>query len=87
MKYQFMKEHANEFSLERMSKVFKVSRSCYDCFAKRALSKRAKKIGSFYQRLLQHNKNSRCTYGSPRIQSELKAQGEICSRKRAARLM
>lgn len=42
MKYEFMKQHKNEFSVERMSKVFNVSRSGYYHFINAIPSKLAK---------------------------------------------
>ena len=87
MKYSFMKAHEDEFSIERMSCVFKVSRSGYYRFISAKTS--ARRIENI--RLLEvikkiHDAN-RQVYGSPRIHAELRAQGEQCSRKRVARLM
>jgi hypothetical protein len=33
------------------------------------------------------HKESRATYGSPRIHAQLQEEGELCSRKRVAKLM
>lgn len=42
MKYQFMKAYKDEFKIERMSNVFKVSRSGYYKFIARKPSNRAR---------------------------------------------
>ena len=39
MKYEFMNNHKNEFSIEKMSKVFKISRSGYYQFIQAKPSK------------------------------------------------
>lgn len=87
MKYQFMQQHENEFSLKRMSHVFHVSRSGYYRFIKAGLSKRAKENMHLLTKIKAIHADSRQTYGSPRIHAALGSQGEICSRKRVASLM
>jgi len=87
MKYQFMQQHENEFSLKRMSNVFNVSRSGYYRFTKAELSSRAKENMRLLSKIKVIHEDSRHTYGSPRIHAELGYQGETCSRKRVASLM
>ncbi len=87
MKYQFMQQHADEFSLERMSCVFGVSRSGYYNFSKRTLSRRAQDVEQLLVKIKAIHQASRQTYGSPRIYAELREMGETCSRKRVARIM
>jgi putative transposase len=87
MKYQFMQQHENEFSVERMSGLFQVSRSGYYRFIKAGLSGRAKENGQLLRKIKMIHEQSRHTYGSPRIHAELRAQGEKYSRQRIARLM
>ncbi len=87
MKYQFMHEHEKEFSLERMSKMLNVSRSGYYQFMKSKPSKQAYENESLLVKIKKIHEDSRQTYGSPRIHAELGSAGEICSRKRVARLM
>ena len=76
MKYQFMKDHKDEFRVERMSKVFKVSRSGYYDFIVRKPSNRAQENGRLLDKIKDSYQNSRKTYGSPRVCSELRASGE-----------
>jgi transposase InsO family protein len=82
-----MDMHRNEFSLERMSKVFKVSRSGYYKFIASSPSVRELKNKRLAEEIRVIHKESRETYGSPRIHAQLKSQGESCSRKRVARIM
>lgn len=87
MKYTFMEEHEKEFSVKRMSCVFKVSRSGYYRFLFATLSIRAAENKRLLEEIKTVHKESRETYGSPRIHAQLVIQGELCSRKRIARLM
>jgi putative transposase len=87
MKYRFMREYSEEFSVERMSKVFNVSRSGYYKFLKAAPSARSKANEILVTKIKAVHKESRQTYGSPRIHADLIANGESCSRKRVFRLM
>lgn len=82
-----MKAHASEFSVEGMSKVFNVSRSGYYRFAITKPSGREKEEGRLLLKIKAAHKDSRETYGSPRICAELHEDGESCSRKRVARIM
>jgi putative transposase len=87
MKFQFMKDHRDEFKIERMSSVFKVSSSGYYKFIVRKPSIREQENNRLLGKIAESYKGSRMTYGSPRIFSELRAGGETCSRKRIARIM
>lgn len=87
MKFQFMQQHAMEFSLERMSHVFNVSRSGYYRFIKAELSARAEENKRLLTEIKMIHTQSRQTYGSPRIHAVLSHQDEHCSRNRVARLM
>jgi putative transposase len=87
MKFEFMKDHENEFRIEKMSKVFEVSRGGYYRFASAKPSMRKKENEHLLEKIRAIHKASRETYGSPRIHAELRFQGETCSRKRVARLM
>ena len=87
MKYEFIKNHTQEFSIERMSKVLDVSRSGYYKFIHAALSARSKENDALLEKIKAIYKESRGTYGSPRIHAELRWQGATYSRKRVARLM
>ena len=87
MKYAFMQTHASEFSIERMSQVFNVSRSGYYQFIHAKLSLRAQEEERLLLKIKQIHEESRYTYGSPRIHAELCAEGETCSRNRVSKIM
>lgn len=87
MKYEFMQAYAEEFSIERMSKVFNVSRSGYYGFMNAELSTRAQENERLHQAIKKIHEASRQTYGSPRIFAELREDGETCSRKRVSKIM
>lgn len=82
-----MQEHAQIFSIERMSHVFDVSRSGYYQFINAKPSKRKQENERLLIKIKAVHKVSRCTYGSPRVHAELLEEGETCSRKRIARIM
>lgn len=87
MKYQFMQLHKEEFSIERMSCIFEVSRAGYYEFIKGKLSKRQQEDNRLLEKIKVIHKESRETYGSPRIHAELRESGELCSRKRVSKIM
>lgn len=87
MKYEFMVQHKNEFSIERMSKMLNLSRSSYYKFMNRKPSRREQENERLLMKIKRIHKESRGTYGSPRIYAELCDDGETCSRKRVANIM
>jgi len=87
MKFEFMKEHAKEFSIEKMAKVLNVCRGGYYAFLRSRSGKRSKENQRLVEKIKRLHGETRGVYGSPRIHQELKKQGEKCSRKRVARLM
>ncbi|MCE3233756.1 MAG: hypothetical protein K0R98_2013 [Rickettsiaceae bacterium] len=87
MKYTFMKNHVEEFSIERMSCVFRVSRSGYYRFIISKPSQRQVENTRLLEVIKLIHHTNRQVYGSPRIHGELLLQGETCSRKRVAKLM
>jgi len=70
-----------------MCRVLGVSSSGYYAWCVRPPSTRARRDGELLERILVIHTESRGTYGAPRVQEELRAQGERVSRKRVARLM
>jgi len=82
-----MKNHALKFSIERMSNVFNVSRGGYYQFINSKPSKRRQENERLLARIKAIHEASRHTYGSPRVHAELLDDGEICSRKRVAKIM
>ena len=82
-----MKDHKEEFSIEKMAKVLKVSRTGFYNFLTQKETKREAENKRLKGKIRNVHEKSRKIYGSPRIHAELKKQGESCSKKRVARLM
>lgn len=70
-----------------MCKVLEVSRSSYYKRIKRENGKRATENKGLLERIREVFKESKESYGSPRITAELRSQGVSCNKKRIARLM
>ncbi len=70
-----------------MCRLLGVSPSGFYAQRKRPQSKRAKADEDLSVRIRSIHEHSRGTYGAPRIQAELAAEGQNISRKRVARLM
>ena len=87
MKLEFMKNHNQEFNVEKMAQILGVGRSSYYEFIGRTPSQRAIKNECLTEEIKNIYEESRKTYGSPRVQAKLKDRGETCSRRRVARLM
>jgi len=85
--YQFIAAHRSEFQVRLMCGVLEVSRSGYYAWLKRPLSPRKMANQALSQQIKQIHQHSRQTYGSPRVQAELRAQGFKCGHNRVARLM
>ncbi len=75
------------FNIGKMCKVFNVRRSSYYNWLDSSLSLRANESQQLTGQILKVYANSKGTYGSPRIASELNRQGIKVSRPRVARLM
>jgi transposase InsO family protein len=67
--------------------VFNVSRSGYYRFIGTEPSKHVREDAELLLKIKTIHKESRQTYGCPRICAELRNEGELCSRKRVARIM
>jgi putative transposase len=76
-----------KYPVRRMCRLLGVSPSGYYAWSGRASSQRAQADAELLKRIQAIYERSRGTYGAPRIQAELRACGELVSRKRVARLM
>ncbi|WP_415098187.1 IS3 family transposase [Legionella adelaidensis] len=81
VKYGFIKEFSNYFSVTIMCALLNVSRSGYYSFINRPISKR--QLANNHLDINQHKKR----YGVPRITRVLQDQNEPCSHTRVARRM
>ena len=79
-------EKAN-FPIKLMCQVLKVSRSAWYAWRDRPESERKQSDRQMIEKIRKVHQESRGTYGSPRITTDLREQGEIINRKRVARLM
>ncbi|MBK3412738.1 IS3 family transposase, partial [Methylobacterium sp. IIF1SW-B5] len=82
-----MSENQAHFPIAVMARVLGVSKAGYYAWSGRSLSARAQADEVLLRRIRTIHLSSRQTYGSPRVQAELRDQGEAHSRKRIARLM
>jgi transposase InsO family protein len=64
-----------------------VSRSGYYAWRRRSPSERARFDAVLSEKIEMIHRNSRATYGAPRVHAELRAIGIRCGRKRVAKLM
>jgi len=87
MKYQFIADHEQAYSVKRMCQVLGVQRSGYYAWKGRPLSLRAQANAELLVKVRQAFHHSRCTYGSLRIHHYWLRRGLNFSRHRVARLM
>jgi transposase InsO family protein len=80
-------QHQRKFPVEKMCKVFNVSRSGYYYWLSAPVSARSKKNQELLVEIREVFRQSDSTYGSPRVCRELEALGIQVSRPRVARLM
>ena len=87
MRYQFIGEHQDEFSLSSLCRTMAVCRGGF--YAWRTRDKSARELANdvLTEQIKAAFDESHETYGSPRIFADLKAAGIACSQKRIARLM
>lgn len=87
MKYDFIQQHQDEYPVPLMCMVLQVSRSGYYVWRRRPLSKRDQENHTLVERIKIVYKQSRKTYGSPRIYEHLRQEGYMCGENRVCRLM
>ena len=87
MRYQFIKEHRNEFRVCAMCRVLNASKGGFYAWLTRRPGPREQHDQKLVLRIVAVHKNSRKRYGSPRIHAKLREENERCGRKRVARLM
>lgn len=87
MKYEFIHTSSSRFAVGKMCQVLDVSRSGYYEWFDRPESERSITNRALLKEVRQIHKQSKYTYGSPRITEALQDRGYCCSRPRVARLM
>lgn len=87
MKYAFIEEHREEFSVELMCDVLNISKSGYWDWRKRDKTPIEAKRNDLLEKIVRVHHSSRKTYGSPRVYKILKGMGMNCSKSTIERLM
>ena len=87
MIYTFIETERANHRVSVMCRVLKVSKSGFYDWRDRAPSARARADALLSEKIVRIHRDSRETYGAPRIHFELRTLGVRCARKRVARLM
>jgi putative transposase len=87
VRYLFIQEHQEQFSLSALCRVMQVGRGGFYAWRIRQKSKRQLQNERLTEQITTAFEESKETYGSPRIFAELKEAGITGSEKRIARLM
>lgn len=87
MRFAFIAREKANHAVALLCRVLGVSPSGYYAWCQRDPSARAQTDTALLARIRTIHRESRQTYGAPRIQADLRASGERCGRKRVARLM
>ncbi len=87
MQYACIQAHRQVFPIALMCRLVGVSRSGFYAAQRRDASQRARADQRLPQEICTIYQHSRGTYGRPRVQAELRAQGVRCGRKRVEHLM
>ncbi len=87
MKYRFIEKHQTAYPVGQQCSVLGVSRSGFYAWRDRQKQEKKDSLRALIAHIHRIHQKSRRTYGSPRVQAELRAEGVICNHKRVARLM
>lgn len=87
MIYTFIEAQKANHRISRMCRALKVSKSGFYGWRDRSPSARARADALLSEKIARIHRDSRETYGAPRIHFELRTLGVRCARKRVARLM
>jgi transposase InsO family protein len=87
VKFQYIAEQSQEYSITLLCKALEVSESGYYGWRGRKASQHCREDAKLAAEIQQIFLDHRQVYGSPRIHAALKARGMPCSRKRVVRLM
>jgi putative transposase len=87
VRFAFIRAHQGQFPVEWMCRTLRVSRSGYYAWRDRPPSPRAQRQAALTEQIRQAHRQSRGTYGSPRVHRWLAARGVCCSENTVAKLM
>ena len=82
-----MKKHRAQYPVTLMCNMLNVSKSGFYAWCTRGKSQRQKESERLLQKIVEIHHKSRGTYGSPRIQHQLRKEGLSVGRNRIARMM
>jgi putative transposase len=85
--YAFIETEKAHHRVSAMCRALKVSKSGFYGWRDRAPSARARADAALSEKIVRIHRDSRETYGAPRVHFELRILGVRCGRKRVARLM
>lgn len=85
--YRLIEAERASHSVPLLCKLLGVSKSGYYAWRRRPPSERSRFDAVLVEKIGTIHRNSRATYGAPRVHAELRAIGIRCARKRVARLM
>ena len=86
MKYGFIKQHDQEFSIGRMCEVLRVSRSGYYAWRDRPEGARVRRDRDLLAAIWRVHAESRQAYGAKKTWLQLRDEGVACGKHRVARL-
>jgi transposase InsO family protein len=87
MRFRFIEAEKADYPIRLLCRCLAVSRSGFYAWRKRPVSARARRDAHLKVEIAASHSASRRTYGSPRIERDLRQEGHHVSRKRVARLM
>lgn len=86
--YPFIEaERAEQRNVKCACALLEVSRAAFYDWARHVPSKRQRRDEELVEKIKTVHKDSKGTYGSPRVHAELRGRGEVCGENRIARLM
>ena len=87
MRYRCIHRRRNQYPVNMMCRVLRVSRSGYYAWRVRPESQRAKTDRVLTRVIRRVHAESKQVYGSPKVTAELKDEGYSCGQRKVARLM
>lgn len=87
IRFRFVEDHRDLYEVKRMCELAEVSRQGYYDWRKRPLSNRAEADAVLLEEIRTIHRDSRGTYGAPRVHGQLQRRGRRLGCKRVARLM
>ncbi len=87
MKFAFIRDHRGEFPVGALCRVLGVSRAGFYAWIDRPPSPTAVRRAGLVEQVREAHRDSRSTYGSPRVHRELAARGVACCENTVAKLM